>query len=69
MLKNFFFLDKIKMDFEEIKNNHALHALGIGVLTSIALRGRTDKNLHVGGALAIGSYWYMATYGHTAPVL
>ena len=47
------------MDFESLKSNHLLHAVGIGLVTAYA-----SKNKVLGTGVGLGLYYYMTQYGH-----
>ena len=47
------------MDFESLKSNHLLHAVGIGLVTAYA-----SKNKVLGTGVGLGLYYYMSQYGH-----
>ena len=56
------------MDFESIKSNHALHAVAVGILTTILLKNKTDKSLAVGTMTGLALYLYMSNFGHSLPM-
>lgn len=53
--------------FKSLESNHLVHAVGAGVLTSMVLKNRTDKNMLIGLGVGGGLYWYMTNYGHSMP--
>ena len=56
------------MDFESIKSNHALHAVAVGILTTILLKNKTEKSLVVGTMTGLALYLYMSNFGHSLPM-
>ena len=52
-----------------LETNHLLHAGVIGILTSLVLKNKTDKNVLVGLGVGGGLYWYMSNYGHSMPCM
>ena len=57
-----------QMDFESIKSNHALHAVAVGILTTILLKNKTEKSLVVGTMTGLALYLYMSNFGHSLPM-
>ena len=52
-----------------LETNHLLHSVGIGVITTMVLKNRTDKNVLIGLGVSGGLYWYMTNYGHSMPCM
>jgi hypothetical protein len=56
------------MDLESLKSNHTLHAVGIGLLTTVLLKNNKN-NIVIGGLTGLGLYVYMSLYSHSLPNL
>ena len=48
------------MDFESLKSNHLVHAVGIGIVTAYV-----SKNRLLGAGVGLSLYYYMSQYGHS----
>ena len=57
----------MNFDLDNLKKNHALHGLGIGVLTTMVLKNRTENAVMIGAGVGLGLYYYMSQYGHNLP--
>jgi len=58
----------MNFDLDNLKKNHALHGLGIGVLTTMVLKNRTENAVMIGAGVGLGLYYYMSQYGHNLPM-
>ena len=55
------------ISLESLKNNHAIHGLGLGVLTAVALKNRTPNASMIGVGVGLSLYYYMSVHGHELP--
>ena len=55
------------LSLKSLKNNHAIHGLGFGVLTTVALKNRTPNATMIGVGVGLSLYYYMSMYGHALP--